>query len=132
MFSFFSSIFWKISSFLRFFFSKSNTNLLLFFPETGNQWCSIFGAVTHKFWVYHRVNVFKLPAMVYYNRKALMVLINKAKYIHLSTHVFNFSDPYHFAHISHSKIHSSFTYFAKNASQVISQHQNNIFQKQNK
>ena len=46
--------------------------------------CSIYGSVTHKWWVYHRLNSFKLTGMVYSNRSSLIILVNDAKYIHFS------------------------------------------------
>ena len=38
-------------------------------------------SVTHKEWIYHRVNIFELTGMVYCNSSSLVILISKAKYI---------------------------------------------------
>ena len=44
--------------------------------------CSIFDALTDKWWIYYWLKDFKLIGMAYYNHSSLVILIKDAKYIH--------------------------------------------------
>ena len=73
--------------FLGFYFPFSqvslNSNFILLFPEIGDKCSSIFDIVTHKTWVCHRLNVFKLPRMFCSNHRSLMISVDDLKNIHL-------------------------------------------------
>ena len=60
----------------------------------------LFNALTHKWWVYYRINGFKRTGMVQCNYSSLVILINDAKYIF--TQLFNFLHPFHITSINHS------------------------------
>ena len=69
-------------------------------------------SVTHKEWVYHRVNIFELTGMVYCNSSSLGILISKAKYIPFLPTLPTSSSPFTL-HVE--TIHKmNFTYFATN------------------
>ena len=69
----YSSNFWKLFSFLLCFSSISKNNFRIFLTETGDFSCNSSDALLHfrypnrKWWVFQRINVFKLTGMVYYN-----------------------------------------------------------------
>ena len=66
-----------------FLFHFLQVQTLILFPWIGDKCFSIFDAVTNTLWVSHRINISKLPRMVYYNHRSLMILVNDAKYIHI-------------------------------------------------
>ena len=43
---------------------------------------SEISVLAYKWWVYHRLNGFKLIGMLYYNRSYLMILVNDTNYNH--------------------------------------------------
>ena len=68
------------------FFAIPNKNFVFFLTDTGDFSCNSpevlpnFWFPTHKWWVYQRINAFKLTGM-FYNRSSLMILVKDAKYI---------------------------------------------------
>ena len=64
-------------------FSQVHTIISSFFLKLGVNIPPFFNAATLKSWVYHRLNVFKLPGTVYHNRSSQMILVNDANYIHV-------------------------------------------------
>ena len=45
--------------------------------------CSIFGVLTHTWWVYYQLKCLKLTGMTIYNHSSLAILVNDVKYIHV-------------------------------------------------
>ena len=63
---------------------------------------SIFNVVTHKSWVYHRLNAFKILRMVYYNQKISDNLDQQCKVHSPFSHLFNFLELLIIASTDHS------------------------------
>ena len=64
-------------------FSQVHTIISSFFLKLRVNIPPFFNVATLKSWVYHRLNVFKLPGTVYHNRSSQMILVNDANYIHV-------------------------------------------------
>ena len=64
-------------------FSQVHTIISSFFLKLGVNIPPFFNVATLKSWVYHRLNVFKLPGTVYHNRSSQLILVNDANYIHV-------------------------------------------------
>ena len=80
----------------------------------------IFDIVLH-----YQLNAFKIPNMVQYNHRSLMMSVNDAKYIHLLPIFCTFQSQLFILQVKpFIQIHSSLTYFATNVGKVIFQQQN--------
>ena len=64
-------------------FSQVHTIISSFFLKLGVNIPPFFNVATLKSWVYHRLNIFKLPGTVYHNRSSQLILVNDANYIHV-------------------------------------------------
>ena len=64
-------------------FSQVHTIISSFFLKLRVNIPPFFNVATLKSWVYHRLNVFKLPGTVYHNRSSQLILVNDANYIHV-------------------------------------------------
>ena len=64
-------------------FSQVHTIISSFFLKLGVNIPPFFNVATLKSWVYHRLNVFKLPGTVYHNRRSQLILVNDANYMHV-------------------------------------------------
>ena len=79
----YSSSFCNFFSFLLSLFSIFNNNFLRQFTEI----CDLpvpemllhFRCFTHKYWISHRLNDFKLTGMIYCNHSSLMILVSDTK-----------------------------------------------------
>ena len=70
-------------NFLIFNFPFFKFQTLVFYSFFLNKYFSIFNVLTQTLWVYHRLSVFRIAKMVYYNHRSLMISVNDARYIHL-------------------------------------------------
>ena len=64
-------------------FSQVHTIISSFFLKLRVNIPPFFNVATLKSWVYHRLNVFKLPGTVYHNRSSQLILVSDANYIHV-------------------------------------------------
>ena len=100
-------------------FSQVHTIISSFFAEIGGKYSSIFNVATLKSWVYHRLNVFKLPGTVYHNRSSQMILVNDANYIHVLP-IFSTSLSPFICKYESIINHSNSSYFATNIDKLFS------------
>lgn len=97
------------------FHSGSQVQTIISSPFFRKLVISVDSVVTHKSWVYHRLNSFKPTGMIYYNSTSLMILLSLIQSTFIFIHFLTFSSLFTLqVYISHSQLHQNLTYFATN------------------